>query len=225
MIVYIPQDVYDRLYTRLKNIPEKIPETLKDAVNDTAKSTKKSMLEEVQKKYLVKDSGFNKSVRIENATSRNLQATIFSEGRPIPLYKFRVKKNRGITAAQGQVLTSGMLKELTLKGGETNGKDLKAFVQKMKNGHYGVFRRLGKDERNRIRGRLDEERRKGENGNKNTIEKLGKKFKKRYIKQLYSLSAPQMIESKKVYPIVRDTIITELRISMEKHIASVMEGL
>lgn len=225
MIVYVPQEVYDRLYTRLKDMPEKIPEALKGTINDTAKSAKKKMLEEVQKKYIVKDGGFNKSVKIESATLRNLQATIFSEGRPISLYKFKVKKNRGVTAAQAQVLTSGMLKELTLRGGDTNGKDLKAFVQKMKNGHYGVFQRLGKDERSRIRGQLDGERRKGENGNKDTINKLERRFRKRYIKQLYSLSAPQMAESKKVYPIVRDTIITELRISMEKHIASVMEEL
>ncbi len=223
MIVYIPQDVYDRLYTRLKDMPEKIPDVLKETVNGTAKTAKEKMLGEMQKKYAVKKDGFNRAVRVEGATAKKLQATIYSEGRPIPLYKFSVRKNRGAKAAKAKVLTSSMMKELTLKGGDTNGKDLKAFVQKMKNGHWGVFQRPGNDERSRMRERLNREREKNSNGD--VAKRLENRLRKRYIRQLYSLSAPQMAESKNVYPVVKDTIMEELRSRMEKHIASIMEGL
>ncbi len=220
MIVYIPQDIYDRLYTRMKDMPKKIPEVLKGTINDTAKSAKKRMLQEVQKKYLVKSGGFNRTVKIEKATLRNLQAVVYSEGKPIPLYKFKIKKNRGAAAAQAQVLTSNGLKELTLKGGDVNGKDLKAFVQKMKNGHYGVFQRLTGEGRKRQQKYFDER-----DYRKSGYKDGNRKVRRNAIKQLYSLSAPQMAESKRVFPIVRDVIIEELRTSMEKHIASVMEGL
>ncbi len=201
MIVYIPQDVYDRLYTRLKDMPEKIPGVLKDSVNKTAEAGKKRMLKEMQEKYVVKAKGFNKAVGIEKATSKYLQATIYSEGGHIPLYEFRYRSNNGTKGAKAKVLTSSRLKDLSLKGGDINGKDLKAFIQQTKNGHWGIFRRMTEGERGQ------------------------KKVARNGIKQLYSLSAPQMAESKKVYPVMEDFIMNELCYRMEKHIASVMEGL
>lgn len=213
MIVYVPQDIHDRLNQQLKNMPENIPNVLRKTINDTAKNARKSILTEAQKKYMVKAQGFNRAVKIENATSRYLQATVMTEGKPIPLYGFKIRKNKGPTAAKAQVLSAGSLKELTLRGGEDNGKDLKAFVQRMKNGRYGVFQRLNSDGKAKQREFF------------NRHGKGKKTVRKNAIKQLYSLSEPQMVESKRVYPLVQSTIETGLRENLEKHIASVMEGL
>lgn len=214
MIVYVPQDIHDRLNQRLKDMPEKIPDVLRKTINDTAKEARKSILSEAQKKYMVKAQGFNRAVKIENATIKYLQATVMTEGKPIPLYAFKIRKNRGPAAAKAQVLSAGSLKELTLRGGEDNGKDLKAFVQRMKNGHYGIFQRLNSG------GKVKQQE------FFNNRHGSGKKaVRKNAIKQLYSLSEPQMVESKRVYPLVQSTIETGLRINLEKHIASVMEGL
>lgn len=230
MIIYVEQEVYDRLNDRLKDMKEKMPVVMKRTINDTAKEARERILEEAGERYLVKERAFNKSMRIEYATERRWGAVIETEGRPMPLYDFRVRKNRGATAAKAQVLTTSRLKELTLKGAD-NGKDLKAFVQKVKAGgsgkeHYGVFQRITSSERERHQKRIDAEKKKEEeNRDGDLIERLEKRVRKRYIRQLYSLSIPQMVESKKVYPVVAKVVSERMRENLERHITSVMEGL
>lgn len=228
MIIYVEQEVYDRLDRRLKDIKEKMPVVMKRTINDTAKEARKVILKEAKENYAVKEKGFNKAMGIEYATERHLGAVIETKGSPIPLYDFRVRKNKGATAAKAKVLKTGMLKELTLKGGD-NGKDLKAFIQKVKKGerkgHYGVFQRIPSDEREEIQKRIDKEKKKRTGRNNDLIERLGKRVKKRYIRQLYSLSIPQMVESERVYPMAEKTVFDGLKNNLEKHIVSVMEGL
>lgn len=225
MIFYVEQGVYDRLNDRLKDMTEKMPVVMKRAINDTAKEARRKILKEAEKKYLVKERRFNRAMSIEYATERQWNATIVTEGNPLPLYDFKVRKNGEITAAKAKVLTTSKMKELKLKGAD-NGKDLKAFVQQMKNGHYGVFQRLPSNEREQIQKRYEEEEKKErEKRDSGLMGRLEKRLKKRYIRQLYSLSIPQMVESKKVYPIVWQAISLGLRENLEKHIAFVMEGL
>lgn len=223
MIFYVEQGVYDRLNDRLKDMTEKMPVVMKRTINDTAKEARRKILKEAEKKYLVKERRFNRAMSIEYATERQWNATIVTEGNPLPLYDFKVRKNGKITAAKAKVLTTSEMKELKLKGAD-NGKDLKAFVQQMKNGSYGVFQRLPSNERDQIQKKYDKEKRKRKRDS-DLIGRLEKRLKKRYIRQLYSLSIPQMVESKKVYPIVWQTISLGLRENLEKHIAFVMEGL
>lgn len=202
MIVYVPQDIMDRLFGQLKSVPKEIPEALRNTINDTAKSARREIVTQAQKQYSVKAGAFNKSMQIENATKKHLQATLHSEGKPMPLYGFKKRKNIGPVAAKAQVLSRGSLKELTLKGGDDNGKDLKAFVQKMKkNGHLGIFERMTREERRK------------------SISQ-----KRSPIKQLYAPSIPQMLGNEKdVYAVVQPVIVKELRKNLEKHIAAVME--
>lgn len=211
MIVYVPEDVIERLNRQLQKTPEQIPDVLRKTINDIAKSARKEVAAKAQETYTVKSGTFNKSMKIENATQKYLQATIYTEGSPTVLYGFKRRKNIGSTAAKAQVLASGSLKELVLKGGADNGKDLKAFVQtiknKKKNGnvtyHTGIFRRMTKEERQ-----------------KSTSQE------RNAIKQLYSLSIPQMVgNEKRVYSEVQPLITEELYKTLEKHIATVMEGI
>lgn len=236
MIVYVEQEIYDRLNERLKHMPEKMPAVMKRAINDTAKSARGKILEELKRKYVMKERAFNKGVAIEYATERHWNATIETEGEPTPLYSFEVRKNRGGTAAKAKVLTTSTLEELTVKGGEENGKDLKAFVQKMpKSGHYGVFRRLSAAESGGVKEQYDEEKKRFDKEKKknkylkeendDVLVRLGKRLRKKYIRQLYSLSIPQMVGGKRVFPVVKETIDSGMRENLEKHIAQVMEGM
>ena len=236
MIVYVEQEIYDRLNERLKDIPEKMPIVMKRTINDTAKSARGKILEELKQKYVMKERAFNKDVAIEYATGRRWNATIETEGGQIPLYKFQIRKNRGKTAAQAKVLTTSTLEELTVTGGEKNGNDLKAFVQKMpKSGHYGVFRRLSTSESGGVKEQYDKEKKRFDKDkeknkylkeeNDDVLVRLGKRLRKRYIRQLYSLSTPQMVGGEKVFPVVKETIDSGMRENLEKHIAQVMEGM
>lgn len=203
MIVYVPEDVIERLNRQLQKTPEQIPDVLRKTINDTAKSARKEVAAKAQETYTVKSGTFNKSMKIENATQKYLQATIYTEGSPTVLYGFKRRKNIGSTAAKAQVLASGSLKELVLKGGADNGKDLKAFVQTIKSGHTGIFQRMTSSER---------------------LKSTSKK--RNAIKQLYAPSIPQMVgNEKKVYSEVQPLITEELYKTLEKHIATVMEGI
>lgn len=225
MRIYVEQGIYDMLNEKLENMPEKMPGVMKRTTNDTAKGARKRTLREVNGKYLIKKRDFNRTMNIEYATERRLGATLEAKGKPIPLYGFRVKKNQGEEAAKAKVLVASGMKELVLKGGD-NGKDLKAFVQKVgAKGHIGVFQRLSSNERGKAQRQYDAEKRKGRKGrDAAALKNLGKSLKKRYIRQLYSLSIPQMVESGRVYPAVREEILFSLRENLEKQIALVMEG-
>lgn len=212
MILYVPQDIIDRLNSQLNTVPEKIPDVLRKTINDTAKVGRKKVAEQAQKKYAFKINTFNKAMEIENATTKYFQATIHTEGNPMPLYGFRTRKNNDTTAAKVKVLSSSSLRELVLRNGEKNGKDLKAFITKAGK-HTGIFQRMN-----------DEEKAKQQVYFKK--QKKGRIVRKNAIKQLYGPSIPQMVgNEKKVYSVVQPIIADELRKNLERHIASVMEGL
>lgn len=204
MIIYVPEDVIQRLDYQMRKTPESTIEVLSRAINETATSTRKSIAQKARGTYTVKTTAFNKSMKIEKATKKNIQAVIYSEGKPMALYGFKMRKNMGTTAAKAQVLNPGHLKEISLKDGADNGKELKAFVQKMKTtGHIGIFRRKS----------VEEKRKKA-------------KTPRNAIKQLYGPSIPQMLGNKeRVYEKVRPLIAEELRKNLEKHILVMMEGI
>lgn len=204
MIIYVPEDVMERLIIRLKETPEKMRGVLKKTINDTAVTARRELENKAQERYTIQKGALKKRMEIEKATARYLQATIHTEGRPLPLYGFKKRKNIEEVAAKAQAVLPGNLKELVVKGGQDNGKDLKAFVQTMKkSGHTGIFERMNRSER-------------GKAGTQ----------KRNAIKQLYGPSIPQMVgNEKKVYPIVQPIIAEELRKNLEKHIALVMEDM
>lgn len=204
MIIKVPKNITDRLEERLRAIPEQMPDVLKKTINSTAKSARREIAEQTKEEYTVKIGSFNKTMKIENATQKYLQATIHTKGSPLPLYGFKRRKNTQMEAAKAQVLSDGRLKELVLKDGADNGKDLKAFVQKIPNtGYVGIFQRM-----------TDSDRKKSSSEKKNAI------------KQLYAPSIPQMTgNEEKVYSVVQPFITQELRKNLEKHIDMVMEGM
>lgn len=209
MIVQVDQEIYDRLNHQLKDIPEKIPDTLKKTINHTAKKAEKNLRTEIRRQYVLKSASqrVKDSITTESATKKYPQATIVVRGGFIPLYHFQKRKNGKRVAAKAKVLANSSLKALKVRGGEDNGKDLKAFIATVKYGneqgesgeHVGIFQRLTSAERG---GRS-----------------------KRQIKQLYGPPIPEMAGNKEVLSAVVDGIHNDLRESLDKHITKVMEGL
>lgn len=209
MIVYVPQDVIDRLQDRLKTTPEKMPDALRKTINSVAKHTRKELPGRVHKVYTLESvpQRVKGASDFESARGKQFQATIVIKGHPEPLMNFDVRKQEGEVSAKARVLQTSSLEELTLKDG---GKQLKAFVQTIKNKdkqgntsyHVGVFRRMTAEEKR-----------------KSTSEKRAP------IKQLYSTSIPQMVRNDEIYPQIEKDIKEELRKTLDKHIKSVMEGM
>ena len=226
MIVQVDQEIYDRLNQQLKDIPEKIPSVLRKSINNAARYGQKNMARHVKDNYAFKFAvkRINSASEFESAKGKNFQATITISGKPEPLMNFHVKKNGKKISARANVLKTSELKDLTLKGGDEGGKDLKAFVVKIKNTdrngneshHVGIFRRMTPEERGEQQKRYDKQAK---------IGKQKKSSKRNAIKQLYSTSVPQMVKNDKVYPQIESDIKEKLRESLDKHIAKVMEGL
>jgi len=78
--------------------------------------------------YNIKSSAIKKSFSIKRATPSNLEVRLVATGRPIPLINYGARPTkRGVM--------------VTVKGGRTLFRH--AFIAKMKNGHKGVFERVG----------------------------------------------------------------------------------
>ena len=82
-----------RVENQLKKYQKETRDIVRLAVNDTAKQARTRLDNKAQEKYAIKTAGFNKAMKIRNANNSNLTAVITANGRPIPLYRFKQRKN------------------------------------------------------------------------------------------------------------------------------------
>lgn len=127
---------------KLGSMKKEAPKVLKNAINQTAKQARKDLATEAQKTYVVKSGRFNKAMKIKNATSGRLEATIKATGQVMSLKDYKVSPATMRTGPQrpevvkAKVLKAGGMKSLQMG-------DLKAFVVKFKSGHVAVAQRRG----------------------------------------------------------------------------------
>lgn len=183
---------------KLGSLKSKASNVLVKAINQTAKDARKELAMKASEEYTIKNGGFNKGMKIENATKSKPKAIITATGKPLALSGFKTQFSKG-EAAKAKVLKKNRgLKALTLRGGEKSGKDLKAFIVKFSSKHTAVVQRVP-----------------------------GKKMKdknKEALKEFYSVSIPRMIgNEKRVYKLVKPNIKKNLKknidIQIEKLIA------
>lgn len=208
MIIYVPEDIMARLESQLHAVPEKIPDVLRKTINSAAVKGRKSIVKNVRENYVLKKVPkiIKESSEYESARGKNLQATIVIKGSPTPIEKFQTRKNGKRVAVKAKVLRNSTLKQLTEKN---DGETLKAFVQKIKVKTPG--------------------------GGEKAIDAVLQRFSKAEIKQrgmqrnaakrIYSIPVSKIVENEKVLSKVEKDIKEEMRKSLERHIATVMEGL
>ena len=131
-----------RIEKALGDLSSKAPIVLTKAINATAKDAQIILAKKAQETYAVKSGRFNKAMKIKNASTRRLTATITATGSPMELKDFKVSPASAPTAGnrpditKGKVFSSSSLKRLQ-KG------NLKAFVSRFKSGHVAVVQRTG----------------------------------------------------------------------------------
>mgnify|MGYP001048540360 CR=1 FL=1 len=138
------QNMITQIERKLGQMKKEAPKALKNAINQTAKQARKDLANEAQRTYTVKTGRFNKAMKIKNATSSKLEATIRAKGGVMGLKDFKVspanmqtgKKRPEVIKAK--VLKSGSMKPLQMG-------ELKAFVTKFSNGHMAVVQRRGNE--------------------------------------------------------------------------------
>lgn len=181
---------------KLGSLKSKAPKVIAKALNKTAKQARKKLAIKAQETYTVKNAGFNKNMKIKNATAGNLEANIEAAGEPLPLKQFKLSKSG--SGVKAQVLKSGGLKPLEKSGikafvnniakkGQTRKKDSKKGKAGSSVSHAAVAQRKGA-------ARLQ-------------------------IKTFYSNSIPKMIGSeKRVYGIVKPQIKSDLKKNIDAQI-------
>lgn len=130
-----PQDL-ELVLSKLEGAKKQAPKAIRTALNDTAVTARKLLAQHAQKRYTVKDAGFNKHTRVRKATLSKLEAAISVQGTPMtqPRYHTTAPKS----GVKTEVLKGSGLQELVNQAGN------KAFLQTGNNGNRLVLQRTGK---------------------------------------------------------------------------------
>lgn len=107
---------------KLKGMETKAPRVFKNAINHTAKKARKSLMEGAQRRYTVKNAGFNSRIKIYNATNTKLSASVYARDRTLTLPRFHTTSPK--SGVKSEVLKGSGLKEVVSRRGssESNGE-------------------------------------------------------------------------------------------------------
>lgn len=106
-------------------IEKKVPRVIKNAINHTAKWAKKELAAGMQASYTVKSAGLNSRIKIQNATMRNMCATIHVKDRTLTIGRFHTTAPK--SGGKADIKKNG-LKALKLPLSDK--KEAKAFKRK-----------------------------------------------------------------------------------------------
>ena len=125
-----------RLAETLRHIPGAIGKAVSRAINKAIEGARTDAVRRICCEYAISPSEVRKRITIVRANTRKLEAQIISTGNPLSLMKFAVKPKQVRKRAQRYQVYAGV------KFG--NSIEIPhAFIQKMKSGHVGVFKRAG----------------------------------------------------------------------------------
>lgn len=117
----------------LSHVKNGAPIAINAALNRTIDGVRTDATRAVTATYDIKSKDVRDAMKIKKSTVSTLEAGVSATGGPIPLMKFKVKPGNPET---------GMPLRASTK--RSSGKDIpSAFVTTMRNGHTGVFRRVG----------------------------------------------------------------------------------
>lgn len=117
-------------------------DVLRKAVNETAKQVRKQLASTAQETYAVKNAGFNKAMKIKNATRSTLTAIVSSKSPALELINFKTNPAK-VNSNPPEVVKAKVLQKNQLKALEKDG--IKAFIVKFASGHTAIAERVGKE--------------------------------------------------------------------------------
>lgn len=96
------------------------------ALNHTIRKTRTASSKEIRKFYNIRSKDVKRTMRIDRATLHDLESSLISIGRPLPIIAFKPRQTK---------------KGVTVRIGSKRKRINKAFIATMKSGHTGVFAR------------------------------------------------------------------------------------
>ena len=100
---------------KLGDMKSKAPQVFKNAVNKTARQARKRIAQSAKGAYTVKQVGFNSHMKIKNASTGNLTASVDADGKPLTLVRF---KKQGGAAAAADIVNGGLKQLVSSQGGK-----------------------------------------------------------------------------------------------------------
>lgn len=188
---------------QLGAMKDKAPAVLYNVIKRVASNVRKNTSIATRKKYQIKAKDIKRTISLGKKGSKSdPQFIITSKGNPIPLYKYRVKskdviKLKGVKVKDRPKYKGKVKKKTQLK------VIYSSFVQKMKSGHIGLFRRkiLSKEMRS-----------------------ITKKDIHRKISEVYGPSAPQLLGNKDTMAFIQKEADKTYEKRIEHEINRVLNG-
>lgn len=182
----------------LKGIEKGVERAATSAINHSLGKAKTKLKKKITAEYYIKSSDIEKTLSIKKANFSNLTGTISSRSRRTSFPKVKLKKS-GTSLLAGVKKSNGIS---VMKGkSELFGKP---FIAKMRNGHIGVFQRT-------IRKR-------------NGIGIKKSKEQQNPIKELYTISIPQMAGDKGVQKYIEEETSKIVNERFEHEIDRILKG-
>lgn len=106
---------------KLGDMKSKAPQVFKNAVNKTARQARKRIAQSAKGAYTVKQVGFNSHMKIKNASTGNLTASVDADGKPLTLVRFKNRAGRpkkGGAAAAADIVNGGLKQLVSSQGGK-----------------------------------------------------------------------------------------------------------
>lgn len=119
---------------------DKAAAVLASAATATAKECRKMLATKAQETYAVRNAGFNKVMKIQNASKRKPYAMITAQGKAMELINFKTNPAK-VAEEPPEVVKAKVLKINSLKRLEKDG--IKAFIVKFQSGHTTIAERKG----------------------------------------------------------------------------------
>ncbi len=187
----------DEIIKRLKELREKAPQALCRAINDAVGKTFTEEKRAVSKRYNIAQKNVAPTLEKVKASRSRLKGAVISKGERISLYDFKHKEGETISVS---VKKGGSQKQLD--------GNPRAFIAKMDNGHMGIMERKGVY-KNKIKRRKMGKVKKGHPAINDHNER---------IKQLNSLSVPQMLKDEKLLGEIEEVAREKLYERLDHHI-------
>ena len=130
---------------RLGSLSGKAPNVMSNVLKRVISRVKQIAPKEISKKYKITTANFKTWIKYSKVSTSNLNASYSAKSYPLSISKYYKSKPNKPKSTKGKTLKqikkmSGVKTMVETGHGFTTHKH--AFIQKMKNGHYGVFERI-----------------------------------------------------------------------------------
>ena len=140
-MIYIDESTLGRVQVMLRDMPGAIKEAQSNALDSAIGEMKTTACNEASRVFYITSEQVAKTIKVNRGNRTALSAKMVSKGAGIPLIDFRVSPNR-LSGKQAPYYSAAVKRGSKLEP-LNRSTNKKPFLLKRRDGHLGVYRRLG----------------------------------------------------------------------------------